>query len=301
VINLAGDAGLVLTGGGHYAIFAATPTGSQIGSFANYLRRYNVPDAAAYDALNPGGSFAAFRIVPVLTVSAAPATRVYGDANPAFTASFAGFLPGDSAANLTGAALFTTLANGTSGIGQYVIDTALGTLLSEQGYQFAFAPGTLTITPRPITVTANDLSKLPGDPDPALTFAITAGDLVNGDQLSGALVRDAGETIGRYAIRQGTLAATANYALTFIGGNLTIDAPRTVPELNNPTLFKPPLVIGSNPPPVNGGDDDRFGIDFPERPDAPLISEDPLLDDPVASGSDSSLYGGADVPPAGDK
>jgi hypothetical protein len=302
VINLAGDPGLVLTGGGHYAIFAATPTGSQIGSFANYLRRYNVPDAAAYDALNPGGNFAAFRIVPVLTVSAAPATRVYGDANPAFTASFAGFLPGDSAANISGAALFTTLANGTSGIGQYVIDTALGTLLSEQGYQFTFAPGTLTITPRPITVTANDLSKLPGDPDPALTFAITAGDLVNGDQLSGALVRDAGETIGRYAIRQGTLAATANYALTFIGGNLTIDAPRTVvPELNNPTLFKPPLVIGSNPPPVNGGDDDRFGIDFPERPDAPLISEDPLLDDPVASGSDSSLYGGADVPPAGDK
>ncbi len=50
---------------------------------------------------------------------------------------------------------------------------------------------------------------------------------------------------------------------------------------------------------VEGEDDDRFGIDFPDQPEAPLISEDPLLDDPVTSGGDASVYGSGAVPPAG--
>jgi hypothetical protein len=460
VINLAGDAGLVLTGTGHYAIFAATPTGSQIGSFANYQRRYNVAGADAYDALNPGGNFAAFRIAPVLTVTANDATRFYGNANPAFTASIAGFLPGDSIADLAGAAQFSTLATGLSGIGQYGIDAALGTLLSAQGYQFAFAPGILTVTPRPITVTASELSRIYGNanpaltfvvgglglvngdqlsgalattagvttgvgtvaitqgtlaasanyaltfvnglltitprpltitadsfsriygnanppltftvgglglvngdqlsgalatggvtsgvgtvpitlgtlsaganyaitfnpgtltitprpltvaadnlsktlglPDPVLTFLVTSGDLVNGDQLTGTLVRDIGERIGTFVIRQGTLAAGPNYALSFIAGTLTVNAPPAPPVINNPTVLLPPLVVGGTPPPVAGEEQARFGADFPERPDAPLISEDPLLDDPVTSGGDSTLYGngssGGAVPPGG--
>lgn len=370
VINLAGDAGLVLTDGGHYGIFAATPTGSQIGSFANYARRYNVANAAAYDALNPGGNFAAFRIVPFLTVSASPATRFYGNANPAFTASFAGFLPGDGVGNIAGAAQFTTLANAASNIGQYAINAALGSLLSDQGYQFIFAPGVLNVTPRPITVTANNLTRLYGNANPALTFtigglglvngdllsgalattagattgvgnvAITQGSLaasanyaltfvngqlaitprlltvsadsftkllgiadpaftyklsgnglVNGDRITGSLVRDPGERLGVFAIRQGTLGASANYAITYVGGTLQIDAPPIPPGLSNPTNFLPPITIGNQQPPIGDEDSRRFGIDFPERPDTPLITEDPLLDDPVTSGGDATVYG----------
>jgi hypothetical protein len=36
--------------------------------------------------------------------------------------------------------------------------------------------------------------------------------------------------------------------------------------------------------------DTEFGVDFPGLIEAPLLSEDPLLEDPVASGGDSSLY-----------
>ncbi len=525
VINLAGDAGLILTGTGHYGIFAATPAGSQIGSFANYARRYNVASASAYDELNPGGNFAAFRLAPVLTVSAADAARFYGNSNPVFTASFAGFQPGDSAANLTGAAQFSTLAGLTSGIGQYAIDITLGTLLSEQGYRlvlgnpgvltvtpraltitannlsriygdanpaltftlgglglvngdqltgalattagaitgvgnfaitqgtlaasanyvvsfnpgilsitpraltitannlsriygdanpaltftlgglglvngdqltgalattagaitgvgnFAITQGTLaasanyvvsfnpgilsitpraltitannlsriygdanpaltftlgglglvngdqltgalattagattgvgnvaitqgtlaasanyvvtyntgilTITPRPITVTADNLSKLLGLRDPALTFAVSGAGLVNGDQLTGALMRDAGERVGTFAIRQGTLAASANYTVTYVGGTLTIDQPPTPPGLENPTTITPQIVPDEPPPPPASEEDDAFGMDFPEQPDAALIAGDALLDDPVASGNDA--------------
>jgi hypothetical protein len=380
VLNLAGDPGLVLTGGGHYGIFAATPTGSQIGSLANYARRYNVLTATAYDALNPGGNFAAFRVTPVLTVTANTASRFYGSANPAFSANIAGFFPGDSVADLVGALQFLTGANGTSPVGQYALGVAQGTLASPQGYQFAFAPGVLnvtarpititagnfsriygnanpaltftvggqglvngdqlsgalastaglttgvgsyaitqgtlaasanyvlsfvggqlTITPRPITITADNLSKILGLTDPPLTFTLGGLGLVNGDQLTGALARDPGERIATFAIRQGTLTASANYALTFVPGTLTINAPPTPQGINNPISFAPPLVIAATAPPIAGQEGQRFGSDFPEQPEAPLISEDPLLDDPVASGSDSALYGGGATSPEGER
>ena len=80
----------------------------------------------------------------------------------------------------------------------------------------------LTVTKRPITVTADGKSKVYGDSDPALTYQITSGSLASGDCFSGALSRTAGENVGSYAIHQGTLALSGNYNLTFAGANLTI-------------------------------------------------------------------------------
>jgi hypothetical protein len=376
VINLAGDAGLVLTGGGHYGIFAATPTGSQIGSFANYTRRYNVAAATAYGTLNPGGNFAAFRIAPVLTVTANNATRFYGSADPVFTASFTGFQPGDGVAGISGTPQFTTSAAATSNIGTFTLNAALGSLLSEQGYQFTFNPGLLTITARPITVTANnlsriygnanpaltftvggqglangdqlsgalattanattgvgtvaitqgslaassnyqltfvgglltitqrllkvtadDLSKLLGEPDPDLTFVVSGDGLVNGNQLTGVLVRDPGEAISTFAIRQGTLNAGSNYTISFVEGTLTINAPPAPPSINNPSVIDAALQSAVQDPPLTAEEEEeRFGMDFPDQPEASLISEDPLLDDPVSSGGDASLYSGGTTP-----
>jgi hypothetical protein len=376
VINLAGDAGLVLTGGGHYGIFAATPTGSQIGSFANYTRRYNVAAATAYGTLNPGGNFAAFRIAPVLTVTANNATRFYGSADPVFTASFTGFQPGDGVAGISGTPQLTTSAAATSNIGTFTLNAALGSLLSEQGYQFTFNPGLLTITARPITVTTNnlsriygnanpaltftvggqglangdqlsgalattanattgvgtvaitqgslaassnyqltfvgglltitqrlltvtadDLSKLLGEPDPDLTFVVSGDGLVNGNQLTGVLVRDPGEAISTFAIRQGTLNAGSNYAISFVEGTLTINAPPAPPSINNPSVIDAALQSAVQDPPLTAEEEEeRFGMDFPDQPEASLISEDPLLDDPVSSGGDASLYSGGTTP-----
>ncbi len=229
VINLHGDAGLILTGGGHFGIFAATPSGSQIGSFANYVRRYNVGNDEEYDSLNPGGNFAAFRFAPTLTVTADDIAQFYGDNVPALTASITGFLPGDSIADLLGSPELSTLADSTSNVGLYDIIAAIGTLVSEQGYQFDFAPGTLTVTPRPITVTADSLPRIYGDANPPLTFTVGGLGLVNGDQLTGELATTADPTtnVGTAAITQGTLAASPNYDVTFVDGLLTI-TPRAI-------------------------------------------------------------------------
>lgn len=83
---------------------------------------------------------------------------------------------------------------------------------------------------RAITVTADPKTKVAGTADPALTYTITNGSLVSGDSLTGALTRAPGETAGSYAIGQGTLNASTNYVLTFVGSTLTITPEAVQPE-----------------------------------------------------------------------
>ena len=105
-------------------------------------------------------------------------------------------------------------------VGTYAIQQ--GTLAASANYALTFIGANLSIGTRALTVTADAKSKIYGDPDPALTYQITSGSLVTGDSLTGNLTRVAGENVGTYAIQQGTLGASANYALTFIGANLSI-------------------------------------------------------------------------------
>jgi hypothetical protein len=81
---------------------------------------------------------------------------------------------------------------------------------------------TLTITPAPLEVTAEDQIKGLSEADPELTWAITGGELLGGDEFAGELSRESGEAVGTYAIQQGTLTAGGNYDLTFVEGTLTI-------------------------------------------------------------------------------
>src|SRR5437660_5746533 len=71
---------------------------------------------------------------------------------------------------------------------------------------------------------ADAKTKTYGDGDPALTYQITTGSLAFTDAFTGALTRDAGEAVGSYAIKQGTLALSSNYLLTYVGANLAITA-----------------------------------------------------------------------------
>jgi len=79
---------------------------------------------------------------------------------------------------------------------------------------------TLTITKRPVMVTANRAAKNVGESDPSFTFSSTG--LIETSGLTGSLSRVAGETSGTYAITQGSLAVSANYNLTFVGANFVV-------------------------------------------------------------------------------
>ncbi len=70
-----------------------------------------------------------------------------------------------------------------------------------------------------------------GNSVPTLTYVLGGSGLVNGDSLAGALATTASSTanVGTYGITQGTLAASANYALTYTGANIAVTArPLTV-------------------------------------------------------------------------
>ncbi|WCT12445.1 MBG domain-containing protein [Mucilaginibacter jinjuensis] len=74
----------------------------------------------------------------------------------------------------------------------------------------------LTVSPMPVTVTADAISKIYGDIDPALTYQVTSGHLIGSDQFSGNIARLGGQKAGSYNINQGTLALSANYAIKFV-------------------------------------------------------------------------------------
>ncbi|WP_375417255.1 MBG domain-containing protein [uncultured Hymenobacter sp.] len=160
-----------------------------------------------------------------LTVTADEQRKAYGEANPALTASYAGFVNGDNAAKLGGTLAFATTATPTSAVGAYDV---IPSGLTSANYAITFAKGTLTIGPKALTATAVAKTKVYGELDPFLTFELTntgagtPGALVAGDAFTGSLVRAPGKNVGPYPISQGTLALSDNYTLTYAGANLTI-------------------------------------------------------------------------------
>ncbi len=77
------------------------------------------------------------------------------------------------------------------------------------------------ITPRPITVTADNLVMTMGSPEPTLTYKLSE-QLVSGNTVTGELERASGITAGEYAITQGTLSLGDNYTITFVEGKLNV-------------------------------------------------------------------------------
>ena len=161
----------------------------------------------------PQNTTQSFTINPAtVTVTAQAKSKTYGEADPALTYTASGLVGSDK---LTGA---LTRAVGND-VGTYVIQQ--GTLAASNNYTLTYVGANLTINKRALTVTAEAKSKTYGDKDPALTYK--AEGLVGSDKLTGTLTRAAGNDVGTYAIQQGTLAASDNYALTYVGANLTIN------------------------------------------------------------------------------
>src|SRR5439155_18649234 len=166
-----------------------------------------------------------------ITVTADAKTKVYGNTDAALTYQITSgtLVVGDS---FTGA--LTRVAG--EAVGTYSIQQ--GTLALSTNYVLTYVGANVTITKRPVTVTADAKSKVYGNADPALTYQITSGSLAFSDPFAGALTRAAGETVGTYAIQQGTLALSGNYQLTYVGANLTITAlPMTVTADTNTKVY----------------------------------------------------------------
>ncbi|MGO9204210.1 MAG: MBG domain-containing protein [Limisphaerales bacterium] len=157
-----------------------------------------------------------------LLVQANDASRGYGQTNPVFTATFAGFVNDDNATLLEGTLVFTTPAQTNSPLGDYPI---VPSGLSSTNYTLTYSNGTLSVRAYELVVSPDDQSRSYGAPNPPLTGTVTG--LQNGDSITAAYSTDAATNspVGSYLI----VAALGdpnnvltNYSVTTNTGTLTV-------------------------------------------------------------------------------
>ena len=174
---------------------------------------------------------------PTLTVTAANASRVYGAANPAFTASAAGALAGD-----TFTFTESTTATNASPVGTYsIVPVASGTNLAN--YNVVYVNGTLTVTQATLTVTAANASRAFGAANP--TFSATVTGAVGSDTFTTTESTTATTTspAGTYPIvPSATGANLADYNVVYVNGTLTI-----TPVTNPGVSFSGKAMAGTQP------------------------------------------------------
>ena len=162
-----------------------------------------------------------------LTITANPAARAYGSANPVFAAGYSGFVNGEDSGVLSVAPVLATLADTNSPVGTYAI-TAGGAAAAN--YQISYVPGVLSVGPAELLVGAQDASRAYGATNPVFAPAYTgfvngetAGVLAGSPMLS--TLADTDSPVGTYPIEaaQGTLS-NANYSFSYTNGTLTVTA-----------------------------------------------------------------------------
>lgn len=143
--------------GSPYAIMPSSAVGTGLGNYTiNYVNGTLTVNKA------------------VLTVTANNTNRAFGASNPAFTASYSGFVNGEilATSGVTGSpSLTTTAVSGSPAMG-YPITAALGTL-SAANYGFNFVNGTLTVSSAPITITISPTNQIVS-PGNSASFQVSA-------------------------------------------------------------------------------------------------------------------------------
>ncbi len=149
-----------------------------------------------------------------ITVSAKSANKIYGESDPSLVYTYSPELIGNDA--------FTGSLNrdGGENAGTYPIN--LNDVSLSGNYAITFEGAAFIINKMPVTITADDKTKIYGDEDPQLTYTILPAP-VNGDQPAGQLKRMPGEDVGdNYTIDQSSLKLNANYTVIFKGAGFVI-------------------------------------------------------------------------------
>ncbi len=204
----------------------ATVTGAVEGETINYtLSREEGQNAGEYTITvtageNPNYTVktknGTFTIVPEeVTITADDKTKVYDNnasTDPALTATVTGAAEGETIS-------YTLSREAGQNAGEYTITVTAG---ENPNYTVKTVDGTFTITPKEITIEADDKTKVyDNDPstDPALTATVTGA--AEGDTINYTLSRTAGQNVGEYTITV-TAGENPNYTVKTEGGTFTI-------------------------------------------------------------------------------
>src|SRR6185503_8995138 len=175
-----------------------------------------------------------------LTITASNKTKTYGDAvtfddtTPSTDFSVVGLVNTDTVASITlfslGAPATATVAGSPYAI---VASNAVGTGLGN--YNISYLNGSLTVDPRPLTITASNRTKTYGDvvtfdeTTPSTDFSV--GALVNSDTVASITLFSAGAPAtatvagSPYAIVPSAAVGTGldNYNISYVNGSLTVN------------------------------------------------------------------------------
>lgn len=160
-----------------------------------------------------------------ITVTVDAASRVYGDADPAFTAQQTGgmgFVNGETVASL-GLSLSST-ATATSPVGKYDVT---GTASNTNYNVTVLGEKKLTITPKAITVTVNEATRPYGEANPTFTATALPGALVGEDTIESLNLTLSSTATTTSDVRSYDVTGSAsntNYTVTVDGMNkLTVN------------------------------------------------------------------------------
>jgi len=158
-----------------------------------------------------------------LTVTAEDKNVTYGEAAPAYTVAYSGFVGEEDASVLTGELAIACEYAAGSAVNTYAI-TPSG--LTAANYELDFVAGTLTVGKAALTVTADDKNVTYGEAAPEYTVAYSGfvgedTESVLTGELAFACEYAAGSAVNTYAITPSGLTA-ANYELDFVAGTLTV-------------------------------------------------------------------------------
>jgi hypothetical protein len=207
------------------AISVGNATSVTISGLMNGVIYFFAATARDSTGLNSPFSNETFYGVPKaqLNVTANDAGQIYGDALPPFTASYSGFVNGDTNNNLATQGTLATSATASSSVGTYIVSVSG---MTSPNYTIMSAYGTLGITPAALLITANNKSKIYGDALPA--FSVSYHGFLLGDdstslttQATFTTTAVATSDVDAYPITASG-AVCQNYMISYEGGILAI-------------------------------------------------------------------------------
>jgi YVTN family beta-propeller protein len=160
-------------------------------------------------------------------------TKSYGAGSMAFTPT--GLQNGQTIGSVTITASGGTLA--TDPVASYTLtpSAATGGTFTASNYNISYQTGTLTVTPKSLTITASDATKTYGQTKTFAGTEFTTSGLINGNTVTSVTLTSAGAPANAsmsgspYAIVPSNAQGTglSNYSISYVNGMLTVTAPTT--------------------------------------------------------------------------
>lgn len=221
----------------------ATANGSQtnVGASDNEVTSYAVLNAEGEDKTTSfsnittvKGTLTVTANTTTVTLTAASDTKTY-DGMPLTnsTVTVVG-LPAGFTVEATASGSQTDAGTGANVVNDgYIIRNAAGEDKTADFAEVTKVAGTLTVNPKPATITAHDANKTYGEADPTFTATVTGA--VNGETIAYTLSRTTGENVGTYEITV-IPGDNPNYQLTSYNAEFTIQARQITVSVQNRTV-----------------------------------------------------------------